>query len=542
MHLDRLTAQPNFLEQGHLMKLRLPVAITLIAFILSLSTVEIPVSAADPTCNTTNETNYSVTLCISAPADEAVVSGNVWITITRSTTGLPPPVDRVIATLNGKYLLTDYVPHYRFKLPTAHFVDGDYVLRIEEHYDNDDETEETAIDLTFQNGVLTPPVNTKTFTPHVPNAPSDSPVLVAAIGDSASGERPQITDMVRNWKPQMLLYLGDVYNRGTYTEFINWYKPYLGALRGITNPVVGNHEYDNGDGAAGYFFYWNNVPHYYSYDVGNWHIVALDSTDDFDQLEPGTDQYDWLVQDLSASTRPCTMVTMHHPPLAVGRAGVNTSVGEHLWPLFVSEQVDVVMVGHAHQYQRWHPVDANGNIAQNAPVLIVNGTGGHHVDPFEDTDSRIAVGYDEESEAYGAMKLKLHPDRMKFKFINEFGTLLDSGNIPCHGIVKPPTPPVLVSPAPAAQVPDASPIFVWSENPASENVIHYKLVVVNPAGKKVFVQKISAESCDGACTFDIGSTAFTLRNKSYTWYVQAKNEAGKTKSEVRTIHIEAATN
>ena len=138
------------------------------------------------------------------------------------------------------------------------------------------------------------------------------------------------------------------------------------------------------------------------------------------------------------------------------------------------------------------------------------------------------------------MKLKLHPDRMKFKFINDAGVLLDSGVIPCHGTLAAPTPPVLVTPVADEQVSDASPIFVWSENPASENVLRYKLVVMNPAGKKVFVQTIPASSCDGACTFDMGSTAFTLRNKTYTWYIRAKNEAGKTRSEVQTMHIDAA--
>ena len=518
------------------MKLRLPIATALVAFSLLFSTTVLPVSAA-PVCRTTDESNYDVTLCISAPADQAVVSGTVRITITRSTTGSPPDVDRVIATLNGEYLLTDYVPYYTFKLPTKHFVDGNYVLRVREHYENGDRTDETSINLTFQNGVLTPPVKTKSFTPHVPGGSS---VFVAAIGDSASGERPQVTDMVRRWNPQMLLYLGDVYGEGSYTEFINWYKPHLGQLRSITNPVVGNHEYEADGDAAAYFFYWNNIPHYYSYDVGNWHIVALDSTGSFGQLEPGTDQYDWLVQDLNESTRPCTMVTMHHPPLSVGRSGVNTSVGEYFWPLFVENQVDVVLTGHIHQYQRWHPLDADGELAQDGTVLIAPGTGVHHIDSFGSNDDRLAVGYDEAPEAYGAMKLKLRPDRMKFKFINDAGQLLDSGTIPCHGTLAAPTPPVLVTPAAGAQVSDSSPIFVWSENPARENIIRYKLVVKNPAGKKVFVQTIPAASCDGACAFDLGSTAFSLRNKGYTWYIQAKNEAGKARSAVQTLQIETA--
>jgi hypothetical protein len=337
----------------------------------------------------------------------------------------------------------------------------------------------------------------------------------------------------------MLLYLGDVYGKGTFTEFQNWYKPYLGPLDDITNPTVGNHEYDADGVAAGYFFYWDNVPHYYSYNVGQWHIVTLDSNSEFDQLEPGTAQYDWLVRDLNRNNRPCTMVTIHHPPLAVGRDGVNNTVGDHFWPVFVNKQVDIVLTGHAHQYQRWHPVDAEGNLAQNGTVMIVNGTGGHHVDPFQDSDERIAVGFDEEPEAFGAMWIKLYGNRMKFKFINDAGTVLDKGTIRCNRPLAAPTPVVLVAPTDDAEVSVASPIFVWSENPSSENIVKYKLVVKNEAGNKVFARKLSADKCDGACTVDMGATEATLANGNYSWHIQATNAGGQTKSSTWTMSIDA---
>jgi hypothetical protein len=73
--------------------------------------------------------------------------------------------------------------------------------------------------------------------------------------------------------------------KGTYTEFSNWYgtpSTYFGKFRSITNPVIGNHEYENG-AAPGYFEYWNMDPNksYYSYNAGGWHFIAINSNSKF---------------------------------------------------------------------------------------------------------------------------------------------------------------------------------------------------------------------------------------------------------------------
>ncbi len=87
--------------------------------------------------------------------------------------------------------------------------------------------------------------------------------------------------------------LGDVYEKGTHTEFFNWYGTpdrFFGRMRNYTNPVIGNHEYEN-NVAPGYFGYWNQVPDYYSYDAAGWHFIALNSTSQLGQRGPGSPRY-----------------------------------------------------------------------------------------------------------------------------------------------------------------------------------------------------------------------------------------------------------
>lgn len=99
------------------------------------------------------------------------------------------------------------------------------------------------------------------YTPYAPASPAQL-FVVAATGDGASGEAPAVADEIATRDPSMMLYLGDVYEKGTYTEFSNWYgtpTTYFGKFRSITNPVIGNHEYENGV-APGYFEYWNMDP------------------------------------------------------------------------------------------------------------------------------------------------------------------------------------------------------------------------------------------------------------------------------------------
>jgi hypothetical protein len=112
-------------------------------------------------------------------------------------------------------------------------------------------TPQTSISLTFQNGVTTPPTNTNTFNVRTGSNPAPgAPFVVAAAGDGVGGEQSEsdTTNLIASWNPNLFLYLGDVYEKGTSTEFYNWYRQQAnpgnyGRFDSITDPTVGNHEY-----------------------------------------------------------------------------------------------------------------------------------------------------------------------------------------------------------------------------------------------------------------------------------------------------------
>jgi hypothetical protein len=102
-----------------------------------------------------------------------------------------------------------------------------------------------------------------------------------------------------------------------------------------------------------------------------------------------------------------------------------------------------------------------------------------------------------------------------------------------------PSQPSLIAPRSVEAITDPSPVFVWMENPPSEFVTQYQLVVKNAAGKRVYVGKIPATSCSGGmCSLDMETSDVRLKNGSYTWRVQARNGQGKARSLGQVLVIE----
>jgi hypothetical protein len=395
---------------------------------------------------------YTVTICITAPSDGATLTGNVPVTITVSVTGTSPGIRRVISYLDGAYLITDYQSPYTYVLPTANFVDGSHSLGVEALMQDGFTTPNRAtITNTFQNGISLPPVNHNTFTPSLGSTPPQgSPLIVAATGDGAGGEvhSDTVVNMVNSWNPNLFLYLGDVYEKGSYTEFYNWYGisgTSWGRFRSITDPTIGNHEY-TGSAAPGYFYYWDNVPNYYSYTIGNWHFLSLNSNTSRISISAGSAQYNFVQQDLAANTAPCTIVYFHHPLYNIGPEGYTTALAD-VWNLFAQYHVTINLTGHDHDYQRWTPLNGSGQPDPNGITEFVVGGGGHSGQTFITTDSRMLIGYDSYPNRNGALRLELNPTYAGFKYYNLNGVLLDSGTITCFGSPPPPTPtPTLSGP------------------------------------------------------------------------------------------------
>ena len=387
---------------------------------------------------------YTVNVCLTNPGDGSTVSGDAAVATTLSVVGPSPGIRRLTYFLDGEYLLTDYQPPYEFTLPTAKFVDGSRMLSVEAWMRDGFTTERTNATVVFQNGVTSPPVNTKTFVPTSGTDPGSGPLVIAAAGDGAGGDQSanDVTQLISSWSPNLFLYLGDVYEKGTATEFSNWYGPwrFFGRFRAITDPTIGNHEYTNGV-ASGYFDHWDNIPHYYSVNSNGWHLVSLDTNTAFNQLRPGTAQYDWLVNDLDSNTQPCTLVFYHQPLYNIGQQPPATYVSA-IWSLLVEHGVDLVVNGHDHSYQRWQPLDAAGAPSPNGVTQIVAGTGGHALGSFVTSDSRVVASATE----FGALRLELNSAGAAYRFVTTQGETRDSGSIACHDATDtvPPTAPTNV--------------------------------------------------------------------------------------------------
>ena len=401
---------------------------------------------------------YTATVCFSSPTN-TTLTGNVVVTATVSVTGTNPGVQRMTFYLDGANLLTDYQSPYTFTLPSARWVDGNHAIAVAATMRDAFVTTQSVMATTFLNGITTPPVNQNSFTPALGTNPgSGSPLVVAAVGDGASGETNEtsVVNLISSWNPNLFLFLGDVYEKGLITEFYNWYgnTQNYGLFRAITDPTIGNHEYENGV-APGYFDYWDNIPNYYSFNSGGWHFISLNANSQFNQFSPTKAQYQWLAQDLATITTACTLVYWHQPLYNIGGEPPQTQM-QQIWTLLAqSGKVDIVLNGHDHDYQRWVPLNGSGLSDPNGITEFVVGAGGHGVQTFTKTDSRIARAFDSTAnpKPYGALRLKLFSTSAGFDYINIAGTILDTGTINCHNAAGIPTPTPTAVPPTATNTP-----------------------------------------------------------------------------------------
>jgi len=205
------------------------------------------------------------------------------------------------------------------------------------------ETGALAPQLVIVTGTTPSPTPTSTTTP-----PSGDPVFVGAGDISNSGSGDSATAALINNLPNATVFTaGDnVYDSGTTTEFNTYYNPTWGQFKARTKPAPGNHDY-NTAGATGYYGYFfggqSAGNEYYSYDLGNWHIVSLNSEI---AHSAGSAQETWLRNDLAASTRPCTLAYWHKPLFTSGSNHAPDTSQRPLFQALYDYNADVVVTGH----------------------------------------------------------------------------------------------------------------------------------------------------------------------------------------------------
>lgn len=266
---------------------------------------------------------------------------------------------------------------------------------------------------------------------------SSTAVLIAA-GDIALAGSPgtPATAALLDTLPGTVVTLGDnVYDRGTPEEFATIYDPTWGRQRARTRPTVGNHEYGT-PGAGGYFAYFGAAAGapggYYSYDVGEWHVVVLNSVDaEAGHFVAGAAQEAWLRADLIAHPARPTLACIHHPRFSSGLHGCHPALVP-LWRLLYEFGVDLVLSAHDHHYERFAPQDPAGSADRRWGIRqFVIGTGGTLLRPVGGTIANSAACND---EAWGVLRLTLRPKSYRWEFVPAAGAgFTDSGDARCHG-------------------------------------------------------------------------------------------------------------
>jgi acid phosphatase type 7 len=254
----------------------------------------------------------------------------------------------------------------------------------------------------------------------------------AGNGISTQCRQKYTSNSLVNAKFKAVLALGDTqYESGVYDAYLKSYDPTWGRVKAISRPVPGNHEYRT-SGAGGYFRYFGALAGdpsngYYSYDLGNWHIIALNSATAHDA---GSAQVKWLQGDLAASTKPCTLAYFHHPRWSSGPHGNDTSVGP-FWNALYTARADVVLVGHDHTYERFAPQSPSGAAdSSNGIRQFVVGTGGKTLYNFPSIKPNSQA---RNNTTYGVLMLKLQSSSYSWRFVPEAGgTFTDSGTTSCH--------------------------------------------------------------------------------------------------------------
>lgn len=275
-------------------------------------------------------------------------------------------------------------------------------------------------------GPSVPGPSTPTPTP-VPSGPE---VFVGAGDIAICGGNAELTAKQLDNIGGTVFTLGDnAYSSGSKADFQNCYEPSWGRHKHRTRPAPGNHDYGTAQGGPYYEYFGLNAGTpgvgYYSFDLGDWHIISLNSNV---PVDGGSAQAAWLSADLAAhSTTRCTLAYWHHPLFSSGPNG-NSEFMRPMYRQLYNANADLILVGHDHMYERFAPQNADGGRDDVRGMRqFVVGTGGVPLYDFQPTKPNSEVRI----KALGVMKLTLSSDRYQWDFLPVSGQS-DSGTQVCH--------------------------------------------------------------------------------------------------------------
>ena len=249
----------------------------------------------------------------------------------------------------------------------------------------------------------------------IPSVPGDTADLWA-VGDSDPPRAARVARLMRRTDPDRILYLGDVYPRGSAADFRRWAKPFGGLVRRMA-PTPGNHDWP--EAREGYEPFWRDVtgetpPTYYSFRAGGWQILSVNG-----------EHSEWRAAEnwLRDEVRPggnCRIGFWHRPRFTAGRHEGGDARAKEYWEA-IQGRARIIVNGHDHNMQRMRERDGI--------VEFVSGAGGRKLYPVNERDRRLAFSDDRH---YGALRLQLSPGLARWRFISASGRSLDSGSLRCR--------------------------------------------------------------------------------------------------------------
>jgi acid phosphatase type 7 len=257
-----------------------------------------------------------------------------------------------------------------------------------------------------------------------------------AVADTVASKTAALTASILAEKKSSagVLTLGDnVYYAGTPAEFSDCYEPTWGKLKSVTWPTPGNHDYGIA-GASGYFDYFGSLAGtdrkgFYSKSLSGWLILSLNSNVD---AQTGSEQYNWVESEIIKSANGCILAVWHHPMFTTAVRGDNGKMRD-IFNLLVAKNADLVLQGHEHQFERFHPMLGSGAMDASGLMSMVIGTGGASLYDFS---PNVHPGSAARVRDFGVLQLDLSLGKASFKFVNLERKPLDQGEVICKAKPK----------------------------------------------------------------------------------------------------------
>jgi hypothetical protein len=289
-----------------------------------------------------------------------------------------------------------------------------------------------------------PPTRPAAGTPPPSSAAPVPAVTVVAVGDIACGPAVEVTptqcqqeataDLAESLDPDAVLVLGDVAYETVDAETLKGYDASWGRFLDRTHAVVGNHEY-YGAGPDAYWDYFGDRAGdrgsgWYSFDMGAWHVVVLNSECEDVGCDPESDQGEWLADDLKGTTARCTLAAFHRPRFSSGDEYGDDESVSGFWQVLQDAGVDVVLNGHEHSYERFAPQRDSGRAtAEEGMAEFVVGTGGRDLRAFGDPKPNSEIRW---NGSFGVLALTLRADGYDWRFHATDGANVDEGSAACR--------------------------------------------------------------------------------------------------------------